>query len=80
MRKQTIELLRRLHYRLMDNPRYWYLPELKDADRMVCVAASDLRAGKFSMRAPWKRLRFSHVRTIAGELLATGAAARCDEA
>lgn len=30
------------HYRLMDNPRFWYDKALIDASRILCVAASDL--------------------------------------
>jgi hypothetical protein len=36
-------MLLRLHYRLMENPRFWYQRELIDASRIFCVAASDLR-------------------------------------
>jgi hypothetical protein len=36
-------LLLRAHYRLMDNPRFWYERPLIDASRILCVAASDLR-------------------------------------
>ena len=36
-------MLLRLHYRLMENPRFWYRRELIDASRILCVAASDLR-------------------------------------
>jgi len=32
------------HYRLMDNPRFWYDRALIDASRILCSLASDMRA------------------------------------
>jgi hypothetical protein len=36
-------LLLAAHYHLMDNPRFWYDRDLKDASRILCSLASDLR-------------------------------------
>ena len=36
-------MLLRIHYRLMDSPRFWYERWMLDASRILCVAASDLR-------------------------------------
>jgi hypothetical protein len=35
-------LLLRAHYRLMENPRFWYEQTLLDASRILCVRASDI--------------------------------------
>jgi hypothetical protein len=40
----AIEFLMRVHYNFfMANPRFWYEADLRDADRSIIVAASDLR-------------------------------------
>ena len=41
--EKAISLCMRVHYRIMDNPRFWYDPALIDASKMFCVAASNLR-------------------------------------
>ena len=50
-------MLRRFHYWLMGNPRYWYLADLKNLDSFVCVLASDLNAGKFDLRKTFSRIK-----------------------
>ena len=37
-------VLLRAHYHLMDDPRYWYRPGLKDASMILCSRASDFLA------------------------------------
>lgn len=34
----------RIHYYLMDNPRFWYDSALREASMICCVIASDLKA------------------------------------
>lgn len=42
---EVLECLERIHYRhFMANPRFWYERELQEADMMIVVAASNLRA------------------------------------
>jgi hypothetical protein len=36
-------LLLRVHYRLMDNPRFWCDKALTEWSKMLCLKASDLR-------------------------------------
>jgi hypothetical protein len=36
-------MLLRIHYRLMDSPRFWYERWMLEASKILCVAASDLR-------------------------------------
>jgi hypothetical protein len=57
--------LTNLHYRLMGNSRYWYLPELKKADSFICIIASGLRARKSNLRQLWNIFEFRYVATIA---------------
>ena len=42
-KEEAVRMLLSAHYKLMDDPRYWYDAALKDASRILCVAASDLR-------------------------------------
>jgi hypothetical protein len=45
-REDAIALLMRIHYGVfMANPRFWYEKDLREADTLICVAASDLRRG-----------------------------------
>lgn len=57
MKKRFHGWLIRVHYRLMDDPQFWYKPLLKDVDRFVCVLASDINCGKFSLRGTLRALR-----------------------
>lgn len=41
--EEAISLSMRAHYRIMDNPRFWYDQALMDASKMMCAAASNLR-------------------------------------
>jgi hypothetical protein len=36
-------MLLRIHYRLMDSPRFWYERWMLEASMILCLAASDLR-------------------------------------
>ncbi len=33
----------RVHYRIMENKKFWYDKDLREASQYFCVAASDLR-------------------------------------
>lgn len=35
--------LLRIHYYLMDNPRFWYDKGIQEASKICCVIASDLK-------------------------------------
>ncbi len=44
-REEAIAMLLRIHYGVfMANPRFWYERNLQEADAVIVVAASDLRA------------------------------------
>lgn len=44
-REEAIALLMRIHYGpvFMGNKRFWNDRDLQEADKIICVAASDLR-------------------------------------
>lgn len=42
--EQAVELLMRVHYSFfMTNPRFWYDKNLLESDKLIVVAASDIR-------------------------------------
>lgn len=41
---EVISKVLRIHYYLMESPRFWYDPALIEASKVLCVIASDLRA------------------------------------
>jgi hypothetical protein len=57
MKKSFVATLRGFHYWMMENPRYWYLPELKNMDSFVCILASDINAGKIDFRNTFSRMK-----------------------
>jgi hypothetical protein len=42
-RLEAISQLLRIHGYFMLNPRFWYEKNLMEADKLICVAMSDLR-------------------------------------
>lgn len=43
--EEAIAICLSAHYYLMRNKRFWYEKDLLEASKLLCVAASDLRAG-----------------------------------
>ncbi len=46
-RAEAIALLMRIHYSpaFVKNKQFWYDRDLQEADKLICVAASNLRKG-----------------------------------
>ena len=45
LRQRAIDKPMRIHYLLVDNPRFWYDKGILEASKIVCSKASDLRKG-----------------------------------
>jgi hypothetical protein len=61
----------RLHYRLMDAPRYWYRADLRQLDGFVCRVASDLKARNLNLRRTGSNLRWMFVPVLLSALKET---------
>jgi hypothetical protein len=51
--KEAIAQMMRIHYGVfMENPRFWYDKDLQEADKLICVSASDLRRANSCVLLP----------------------------
>lgn len=48
---ETIKHYLAIHKLMISSPRFWYDRELRNADRIICVAASDLKKKKQQERS-----------------------------